>query len=94
MVVGTVARRRLPADRQRRRVHVIARAATPVVRRWRQRPHGTITLALRDFRDGDLDGAWYVIAATDGPAVNAAVVAGPDRRHIFCVAPTQPATAL
>ena len=44
-----------------------------------------ITLTLRDFRDGDLDGAWYAIAATDDPAVNAAVVAEAERRRIFCV---------
>ena len=34
-----------------------------------------ITLLLRDYRDGDLADAWYAIAATDDPAVNAAVVA-------------------
>jgi uroporphyrin-III C-methyltransferase/precorrin-2 dehydrogenase/sirohydrochlorin ferrochelatase len=44
-----------------------------------------ITLELREFRDGDLDGAWYAIAATDDPGVNAAVVAEADRRQIFCV---------
>ncbi|MDY6870726.1 MAG: uroporphyrinogen-III C-methyltransferase [Actinomycetota bacterium] len=78
---GTVAQRRLPlliangAD-----VHVIARAATPAVEAMTG-----ITLALRDFRVGDLDGAWYVIAATDDPDVNAAVVAEAERRHVFCV---------
>lgn len=78
---GTVAQRRLPllianaAD-----VHVIARAATPAVEAMTG-----ITLTLRDFRVGDLDGAWYVIAATDDPDVNAAVVAEAERRHIFCV---------
>ncbi|BBY16582.1 uroporphyrinogen-III C-methyltransferase [Mycolicibacterium litorale] len=78
---GTVAQRRLPlliangAD-----VHVIARAATPAVEAM-----AGITLTLRDFRVGDLDGAWYVIAATDDPDVNAAVVAEAERRHIFCV---------
>ena len=44
-----------------------------------------ITLVLRDYRDGDLADAWYAIAATDDPAVNAAVVAEADRRQIFCV---------
>src|SRR5262245_14588603 len=44
-----------------------------------------ITLTLREFRDGDLDSAWYAIAATDDPAVNAAVVAEAERLHIFCV---------
>jgi uroporphyrin-III C-methyltransferase / precorrin-2 dehydrogenase / sirohydrochlorin ferrochelatase len=78
---GTVAQRRLPlliangAD-----VHVITRSATPAVEGL-----GGITLTLREFRDGDLDGAWYAIAATDDPDVNAAVVAEAERRHIFCV---------
>ncbi len=78
---GTVAQRRLPlliasgAD-----VHVISRSATPAVEAM-----NGITLSLREYRDGDLDGAWYAIAATDDPAVNAAVVAEADRRRIFCV---------
>ncbi len=78
---GTVAQRRLPlliangAD-----VHVITRSATPAVEGMTG-----ITLTLREFRDEDLDGAWYAIAATDDPDVNAAVVAGAERRHIFCV---------
>ncbi|MBO0866022.1 MAG: uroporphyrinogen-III C-methyltransferase [Mycobacterium sp.] len=78
---GTVAQRRLPllvasgAD-----VHVITRAATRAVEAMPR-----ITLSLRDYRDGDLDGAWYAIAATNDPEVNAAVVAEADRRRIFCV---------
>ena len=78
---GTVAQRRLPllvasgAD-----VHVVTLAATPVVEAI-----DGITLTLREFRDDDLDGAWYVIAATDDPDVNAAIVAGAERRRVFCV---------
>jgi uroporphyrin-III C-methyltransferase/precorrin-2 dehydrogenase/sirohydrochlorin ferrochelatase len=78
---GTVAQRRLPlliangAD-----VHVVTRSATPAVEGMTG-----ITLALREFRDEDLDGAWYAIAATDDADVNAAVVAGAERRYIFCV---------
>ena len=78
---GTVAQRRLPlliangAD-----VYVITRSATPAVEGM-----SGITLTLREFRDGDLDGAWYAIAATDDPDVNAAVVAEAERKHIFCV---------
>jgi uroporphyrin-III C-methyltransferase / precorrin-2 dehydrogenase / sirohydrochlorin ferrochelatase len=78
---GTVAQRRLPllvangAD-----VHVITRSATPAVDAM-----SGITLTLREFRDGDLEGAWYAIAATDDPAVNAAVVAEAESRRIFCV---------
>lgn len=82
---GTVAQRRLPlliangAD-----VHVIARAATPAVEALAQANPG-ITLALRDFQPGDLDGAWYVIAATDDGAVNAAISDEAQQRRIFCV---------
>ena len=78
---GTVAQRRLGlllstgAD-----VHVIARAATPAVEAMTG-----LTLTLRDYRDGDLADAWYAIAATDDPDVNAAVVAEADRQRIFCV---------
>jgi uroporphyrin-III C-methyltransferase / precorrin-2 dehydrogenase / sirohydrochlorin ferrochelatase len=78
---GSVAQRRLPlliangAD-----VHVITRSATPAVEGM-----SGIALTLREFRQGDLEGAWYAIAATDDPDVNAAVVAEAERLHIFCV---------
>ncbi|MEE6166237.1 MULTISPECIES: uroporphyrinogen-III C-methyltransferase [unclassified Mycolicibacterium] len=82
---GTVAQRRLPlliangAD-----VHVIARAATPAVEALAQADPG-ITLALRDYQPGDLDGAWYVIAATDDHDVNTAISDEAQQRRIFCV---------
>ena len=82
---GTVAQRRVPlllangAD-----VHVITRVATPAVEAFATQDPG-ITLSLRDYRDGDLADAWYAIAATDDPAVNAAVIAEADSRRIFCV---------
>ena len=82
---GTVAARRVPvliahgAD-----VHVIARVATPAVEALAEQEPG-ITLQVRDYRDGDLEGAWYAIAATDDPAVNAEIVAEAERRHLFCV---------
>ena len=78
---GTVAQRRLPlliasgAD-----VHVISRTATRAVEAM-----SGIILSAREYRDGDLEGAWYAIAATDDPQVNAAVVAEAERRRIFCV---------
>jgi uroporphyrin-III C-methyltransferase/precorrin-2 dehydrogenase/sirohydrochlorin ferrochelatase len=78
---GTVAQRRLPlliasgAD-----VHVISRTATRAVEAM-----SGIILSAREYRDGDLEGAWYAIAATDDPQVNAAVVAEAERRHTFCV---------
>jgi len=78
---GSVAQRRLPllissgAD-----VRVISRSATRAVEAMEG-----ITLSVREYRDGDLDGAWYAIAATNDADVNAAVVAEADRRRIFCV---------
>ena len=81
---GSVAQRRLGllvasgAD-----VHVVARAATPVVESMATK--GRISLELRDYRDGDLDGAWYAMACTDEPETNAAVVAEAERNRIFCV---------
>ena len=79
---GSVAQRRLPlliscgAD-----VHVITRAATPAVESMAPR----VTLVFRDYREGDLEGAWYAIAATDDAEVNTAVVAEAESRRIFCV---------
>jgi len=46
---------------------------------------GQITWHERPFVDSDLDGAWYVLAATDVPEVNAQVVAAAEARHTFCV---------
>ena len=81
---GTVAQRRLPAllaagaD-----VEVVAPEVTPAVEgmatarelRWTARP----------YRDGDLDGAWYALAATDDPQVNAVVATAAERARVFCV---------
>ena len=82
---GTVAQRRVPVlIANGAQVHVVARAATPAVDALAGQKPG-ITLELRDYRDGDLEDAWYAIAATDDPVVNAAVVAEAERRRIFCV---------
>lgn len=81
---GTVARRRLPglvdakAD-----VLVVAPAATPSVEAMAD--DGELRWERRGYRPEDLDGAWYVIAATDDPEVNAAVEADAEARRIFCV---------
>jgi uroporphyrin-III C-methyltransferase / precorrin-2 dehydrogenase / sirohydrochlorin ferrochelatase len=78
---GTVAQRRLPLlIASGANVHVISRTATRAVEAM-----SGITLSLREYRDGDLGGAWYAIAATDDAQVNAAVVDEADRRQIFCV---------
>ena len=81
---GNVAQRRLPlliasgAD-----VQVVTRSATPAVEAMAIASR--ISLSLREYRDGDLAGAWYAIAATDDAQVNAAVVTEAERHRIFCV---------
>ncbi|WP_194814498.1 uroporphyrinogen-III C-methyltransferase [Nocardia sp. XZ_19_385] len=81
---GTVAQRRLGlliasgAD-----VHVISRTVTPAVEGMAT--SGQLTVTLRAYADGDLDGAWYAIACTDEPDTNAAIVDEATRRRIFCV---------
>ncbi|MCR5976199.1 uroporphyrinogen-III C-methyltransferase [Gordonia jinghuaiqii] len=78
---GSVAQRRLPnlvaagAD-----VHVIAVDPTPAVESF-----PGLSVARRRYAAGDLEGAWYVMACTDDPEVNAAVVAEAESRHTFCV---------
>lgn len=39
----------------------------------------------RGFDEGDVDGAWFVMALTNDPAVNAAVTASAHERRVFCV---------
>lgn len=79
---GHVAQRRIPAlidagaD-----VLVVAPEVTPAIEGMEQE----ITLALRPFVESDLHDAWYCIAATDVPEVNAEVAAACETRRIFCV---------
>jgi len=53
--------------------------------------HGTV-VRERAFRAGDLDGAWFVVAAAT-PAVNAVVAAEARRRRLFLNAVDDPAHA-
>lgn len=64
-------------------VRVVAPEATPAIAALDS--EGRIAWRRRTFVDGDLDGAWYVVAATDSTEVNAAVAAGAEARHTFCV---------
>ncbi|MFF0544416.1 uroporphyrinogen-III C-methyltransferase [Nocardia thailandica] len=81
---GTVAQRRLGLlVASGAVVHVVSRAVTPAVEGMATA--GQITVELRDYADGDLDGAWYAMACTDEPDTNAAVVAEAERRRVFCV---------
>jgi uroporphyrin-III C-methyltransferase / precorrin-2 dehydrogenase / sirohydrochlorin ferrochelatase len=45
---------------------------------------GSLTWIPRPYETGDLDGAWYAVAATDDHAVNAAVGEEADRNRVFC----------
>ena len=45
---------------------------------------GSLSWIHRRYEPGDLDGAWYAVAATDDPDVNAAVTAEADAGRIFC----------
>jgi uroporphyrin-III C-methyltransferase / precorrin-2 dehydrogenase / sirohydrochlorin ferrochelatase len=81
---GTVAQRRLPAllaagaD-----VEVVAPAVTPAVEGMATAKE--LRWTARAYRDGDLDGAWYALAATDDPQVNADIAAAAERTRVFCV---------
>jgi uroporphyrin-III C-methyltransferase/precorrin-2 dehydrogenase/sirohydrochlorin ferrochelatase len=81
---GNVAQRRVPqliavgAD-----VHVVSPAVTPAIEGLVG--SGEITWHSRAFEDGDLEGAWYVIAVTDDLAVNDRVSELAEEQRIFCV---------
>jgi uroporphyrin-III C-methyltransferase/precorrin-2 dehydrogenase/sirohydrochlorin ferrochelatase len=79
---GNVAQRRVPALLA---AGAVVDVVSPVVTPALEGMLDEITWHPRGFRDADLDGAWYVIAATDDPAVNAAVSAGAEERRTFCV---------
>jgi uroporphyrin-III C-methyltransferase/precorrin-2 dehydrogenase/sirohydrochlorin ferrochelatase len=79
---GHVAQRRVPA--------LIAAGADVVVVSPQLTPAlegmvDEVSLVPREFADADLDGAWYAIAATDDPTVNARVLTAAEERRIFCV---------
>ncbi|NYG55826.1 uroporphyrinogen-III C-methyltransferase [Nocardioides perillae] len=79
---GQVAQRRVPAlIAAGARVTVVAPEVTPAL----EGLGGEVTLELRRFEPADLDDTWYAIAATDDPAVNAAVAAAAEERRTFCV---------
>lgn len=81
---GHVAQRRVPqliavgAD-----VHLVSPEVTPAVEGMVG--SGEVTWHRRGFEEGDVDGAWYVIAATDDRAVNERVSVEAEARRVFCV---------
>ncbi len=45
---------------------------------------GGLTWLRRRYEHGDVDGAWYAVAATDDPAVNARVADEAEELRVFC----------
>src|SRR5512133_1148481 len=81
---GHVAQRRIPrllaAGAE---VVVVSPETTPAVEGLAG--SGEITWRERGYQTADLDDAWYVIAATDDPAVNEQITRDAERQRIFCV---------
>ncbi|GAA1158200.1 uroporphyrinogen-III C-methyltransferase [Nocardioides aquiterrae] len=81
---GHVAQRRVPqliavgAD-----VHVVSPEVTPAIEGMVG--SGEVSWHRRGFEEADVDGAWYVIAATDDRAVNERVSVAAEERRVFCV---------
>ncbi|NIH80907.1 uroporphyrinogen-III C-methyltransferase [Amycolatopsis viridis] len=81
---GTVAQRRLPRlIGAGAAVELISPSTTPAV--GGMIDAGEVVWHQRRYTDGDLEGAWYALACTDDPEVNAAVCAEAERRRVFCV---------
>jgi uroporphyrin-III C-methyltransferase len=80
---GQVAHRRVAGLLEARaQVTVVSPEVTPALEALAA--PGSMTWVRRRYEPGDLDGAWYAVAATDDPAVNAAVAEEADRNRIFC----------
>ncbi len=81
---GHVAQRRVPGlIAAGAEVVVVSPQVTPAIEGLAD--GGEITWHRRGFADDDLDETWYVIAATDDPAVNEQISAAAEARRIFCV---------
>jgi uroporphyrin-III C-methyltransferase len=80
---GQVAHRRVAGLLEARaRVTVVSPEVTPALEALVG--PGSVTWVRRRYAAGDLDGAWYAVAATDDPAVNAAVAEEAERSRVFC----------
>ena len=81
---GKVARRRveglLAAEAE---VIVVAPEAVPEIETHADAGH--LRWERRRYRPSDTNDAWYVVACTDSPDVNAAVADAAEERGIFCV---------
>ncbi|MCW2684277.1 MAG: uroporphyrin-III C-methyltransferase [Blastococcus sp.] len=80
---GQVAHRRVAGLlAARARVTVVSPVLTPALEALVA--PGEVTWLARPYRPGDLAGAWYAVAATDDPAVNAAVAQEAEQVRVFC----------
>src|SRR3954468_10092938 len=80
---GQVAHRRVAGLLEARaQVTVVSPEVTPALEALVE--PGSLTWVQRRYEHGDLEGAWYAVAATDDPAVNAAVAAEAEGLRIFC----------
>ncbi|MET9272301.1 uroporphyrinogen-III C-methyltransferase [Kribbella sp. NPDC003557] len=81
---GGVAQRRLPRLLESgARIDLISPAITPTIEGLLGNP--SLSWIERGYAAGDLDGAWYVVVATDDAAVNDQVSAEAEERRVFCV---------
>ncbi len=81
---GRVASRRLPRlVSAGAKVHVVAPEVTAEIAASAEA--GELVWLRRPFCGGDLEGAWYVLAATDDVQANRAVSAEAERLRVFCV---------
>lgn len=79
---GHVAQRRMPSLLSAgAEVLLVSPEVTPALEGMQQE----LTWRAGEFDPADLDEAWYAIAATDSPEVNARVAAAAEERRIFCV---------
>lgn len=51
---------------------------------------GSLAWVRRRYAPGDLDGAWYAVAATQDPAVDEAVAADAEHARVFCTRADDP----
>ena len=81
---GSVAQRRVPVLLEAgAAVHLISPEITPTLQGLVDA--GRLRWEPREYRTGDLEGAWYVVAATKDSLVNARVAAEAEQHRTFCV---------
>lgn len=81
---GSVAQRRIPVLLEAGAVvHLVSPDVTPTLQALVDA--GRIWWEPREYETGDLEGAWYVVAATKNSLVNARVAAEAEQNRTFCV---------